>query len=178
MNTQFVGSHYVLAAMPIWASSLVLYGATLGVIFVVRDIFEGMPYQVAYSAQIGDALLVGAVLVAATILQRGEVMPSWLSSWLFHLPAALISVGLGLTWWWLDRPAHWGDVYHHLCVAPLFMYLAITLLPVILTKGTRVEILFVTCFVLVWASLMVFDVRHERMNQRQWLQDHGVTLRQ
>jgi len=32
----------------------------MGVIYVARDFFEGLPYQVAYSAQFGDAALVGA----------------------------------------------------------------------------------------------------------------------
>lgn len=178
MNTQLVGSHYVLSGLPIWASSLILYGVTMGVIYVMRDIYEGLPYQVAYSAQFGDAVLVGAVLVAATILQRGEALPRWLSGGHFHVFAALISVSFGVTWWSIDRPTHWGDIYHHLFVAPLILYLAITLLPVILINGTRVEKLCMLCFALLWASLVVFDVTHGRMNQRQWLQSCGVTFKQ
>ncbi len=123
-------------------------------------------------------MLVGAVLVAATILQRGEALPGWLSSGYFHVFAALISVCFGVTWWSIDRPTHWGDIYHHLFVAPLILYLAITLLPIILTNGTKVEKLCVLCFALLWAALVVFDVTHERMSQRQWLQRHGVTFKQ
>jgi hypothetical protein len=178
MNTQFVGSHYVLSGLPIWASSLILYGVTMGVLYVVRDIFEGLPYQVAYSAQFGDTVLVGAVLVAATILQRGEALPWWLSSGCYHVFAALIGVSVGVTWWWIDRPTQWGDIYHHLFVAPLILYLVITLLPVILINGTRVEKICALCFALLWARLVVFDVTHARMSQRQWLQSHGVTFKQ
>jgi hypothetical protein len=105
-------------------------------------------------------------------------LPWWLSSGYFHVFAALISVGFGATWWWIDRPAHWGDIYHHLFIAPLILYLAITLLPVILIHGTRVEKLCVLCFALLWTALVVFDVTHGRMNQRQWLQNHGVTFGQ
>jgi hypothetical protein len=178
MNTQLVGSHYVLSALPIWASSLILYGVTIGVIYLARDFFEGLPYQVAYSAQFGDAVLAAAVLIGATILQRGDSLPSRFSNGNFHVLAALISVSFGLTWWAIDRPQHWGDVYHHLFVAPLILYLAITLLPVILINGKTGEKLWVLCFALLWATLVVFDVTHERMNQRQWLQSHGVTLKQ
>ena len=178
MNTHLVGSHYVLSGLPVWASSLILYGVTMGVIYVVRDIFEGLPYQVAYSAQFGDAMLVGAVLVAATILQRGEALPWWVSCGYFHVISAVISVCFGFAWWSIDRPTHWGDTYHHLFVAPLILYLAITLLPLIVINGTRVEKLCVLCFALLWAALVVFDVTHERMNQRQWLQSHGVTFKQ
>ena len=178
MNTQFVGSHYALSVLPIWASALVFFGVTMGVIYVLRDIFEGLPYQVAYSAQLGDAALAGAVLVAATILQRGEALPGWLISGNFHVFAALISVSFGVTWWLIDRPTQWGDIYHHLFVAPLILYLAITLLPVILFNGTRIEKLCVLCFALLWAALVVFDITHARMNQRQWLQSHGVKFKQ
>jgi hypothetical protein len=178
MSTQFVGSHYVLSGLPIWASALIFYGVTMGVIYVARDIFEGLPYQVAYSVQFGDTALAGAVLIAATILHRGDPLPWRLSSGYFHILAAIVSVGFGITWWSLDRPSHWGDIYHHLFVAPLIFYLAITLLPVILINGTKVEKFSVLCFALLWATLVAFDLKHERMNQRQWLQSHGVTFKQ
>jgi hypothetical protein len=177
MNTQFVGSHYVLSELPIWASSIILYTVTMGVIYVTRDFFEGLPYQVAYSAQFGDAALAGAVLIAATILRRGNPMPWMFSSGYFHILAALVSMGFGITWWSLDRPAHWGDIYHHLFIAPLICYLAITLSPVILINGTKLEKFCAFCLVLVWITLVAFDIKYERMNQRQWLQSHGVTLK-
>jgi hypothetical protein len=177
VNTQLNGSHRVLSRLPIWASSIIFYAVTMGVVYVARDFFEGLPYQVAYSAQFGDAALAGAVLIAATILQRVGPLPRWLSSRYFHGVAALVSVGLGSTWWSLDRPAHWGDIYHHLIIAPLIIYLAITLLPVILINGRRVEKSSVLCFALFWASLVAFDLTHGRMNQREWLQAHGVSFK-
>jgi len=176
MNTQFIGSHYALVGLPVWASSLILFAATMGVIYVLRDIFENLPYQVAYSAQFGDAMLVGAVLIAATTLQRGEVLPGWLIGRTFHLLAAIVSIGFGVTWWSVDRPKHWGDIYHHLFVAPLILYLAITLSPVILINGTKVEKLCSLGFALLWAALVIFDVTHARMNQRKWLESRGVTF--
>lgn len=178
MNSQFVGSHYVLYELPIWASSIILYAATIGVIYILRDFFEGLPYQVAYSAQFGDVALVGAFLIAATILQRNDPLPWWLSCGYFHVLAALVSVGFGITWWSLDRPAHWGDIYHHLFVAPMILYLALTLLPVILINGTKVEKCWVLCFALSWVTLLAFDLKHERINQRQWLQGRGVKFKQ
>jgi hypothetical protein len=178
LNTQFVGSHYALSELPIWASGIILYAVTMGVIYVARDTFEGLPYQVAYSAQFGDAALAGAVLIAATILHRGSPLPLMLSSGYFHVLAALVSVGCGIMWWSLDRPAQWGDIYHHLFVAPLFFYLATTLLPVILINGTKGEKVCVLCLVLLGAALVAFDFKHERMNQRQWLQGRGVQFKQ
>lgn len=178
MNTQWVGSHLVLSRLPIWASSVGLYAVTLGALFVVRDVFEGLPYQVAYSALLGDAALGAAVLVGATVLHRGEPLPSLYSCGYFHALAALVSVAFGVSWWFLDRPSHWGDIYHHLVIAPLIFYLASTLLPVIVINGTKTERICALSCVVIWASLIGFDVTHERMNQRQWLERHGVTFRQ
>jgi len=96
------------------------------------------------------------------------------SSGYVNILAAIVSVSFGIIWWALDRPVHWGDIYHHLFVAPLIFYLAITLLPVILINGTKIEKFCVVCLALVWVTLVVFDLKHERMNQRRWLQNHGV----
>jgi hypothetical protein len=174
MTTQLVGSHYLLSALPIWASALIMYGITVGAIYVARDFFEGLPYQVSYSAQFGDTALAGAVLIAATVLQRGSPLPWRLASEYFHVLAGVVSVSFGILWWSRDRPRHLGDIYHHLFVAPLILYLAITLLPVILSNGTRVERLAVFCLALVWAALVRFDLKHNRLNQRQWLESHGI----
>jgi hypothetical protein len=178
MAAQFFGSHRVLFRLPIWASAIILYVLMTGAIFVLRDATEGLPYQVAYSAQFGDAALVGAMLIAATILQRGAPLQPWLCRHSFHFLAALVSVGVGILWWSLDHPGHWGDIYHHLFVAPLIVYLAITLLPIVLMNGTKAEKLFVLCFVLSWATLVAFDLTHDRMNQRDWLKAHAVSLTQ
>src|ERR1035438_10568849 len=96
MANRFVGSHYVLSRLPIWASALLFLGVTLGVIYVARDAFEGLPYQVAYSAQFGDSALAGAVLIGATVLRRHDPLPWQITSGYFHLLAAIVSVGFGI----------------------------------------------------------------------------------
>lgn len=73
------GGYYILASLPIWASAGLLYAITLGAILVGRDVLEGLPYNVAYSAFIGEAGLMIGVLVAATVLKRdGIYQRSWL----------------------------------------------------------------------------------------------------
>lgn len=72
------GIYAILATFPIWATAAILFTVTMATILVGRDVFEGLPYNVAYSAVIGDAGLVIGVL-GATILQRGGTyIPSWL----------------------------------------------------------------------------------------------------
>ena len=172
-----VGSHYVLFRLPIWASSLILLGVTLGVVHLLRSFFEGLSYQVAHSAEYGAVLLVGAVGVAARILQRGAALSWWLISGDFHALTAVISVIFGVSWWSIARPPHWGDIYFGLVIAPLLLYLALTLLPVIFFNGKRKEIYWVVCLALVQISLVVFDVKHGRWDQGNWLKEHGIKLK-
>ena len=64
----FYGSHYVLAILPIWATALLCYLIMAVPIQVLRNRYEGMPYQIAWSALFADVGLVVVVLIAATVL--------------------------------------------------------------------------------------------------------------
>jgi hypothetical protein len=177
---KLVGSYYVLATLPVWATAAILFAITMATILVGRDVLEGLPYNVAYSAIIGDAGLLIGVLIAATILQWGIVdVPQWLHSGTTHV-LILFVLALGGTAVCLltlgSRSGQAMDIYHDTVIAPLILYLAITLVPVIYYNGTKTEKLSVlVCFVL-WASLVVFDIKYKRMDQRSWLQNHGVTF--
>ena len=176
----YIGSLYVLANLPIWATALILYFATLGVIHVGRDYFEGLPYQVAYSAQFGDAALFGAVLIAAGILQRkGIYIPEWIQNQTLHviIGSGSVCVGTLVSLVTLGkRSGQYMDVYHDVVVGPLILYLAITILPVIFLNGTTIEVLATMCLALFWACLVIFDVKKKRMDQRSWLTAHGMTF--
>jgi len=171
------GSLFVLEALPIWASGLILYGLTLFVIPIARDLFEGLPYQVAYSAQIGDPLLIGAVLIAATILQRGQPLPDWVASRAFNLVSVLVGIGVGLAWLILSKTTRFGDLYHNAVVVPLMLYLGITVAPVVAFNGTRPEKAWVILLTTSWLICVLWDFASGRLNQRDWLSSHGVTLR-
>ncbi len=183
MNTQLVGSIYVLFALPIWAMVAILFTITLAAILVGRDILEGLPYNVAYSAVIGDAGLMICVLIAATILQReGDYIyiPHWLQDWFIHILILIVSIELGIFICVSSIKSRSGqvmDIYHDVVIGPLIFYLAVTLLPIIFINGTKVEIAALLCFVFLWIGLVGFDIKYERMNQRAWLKNHGVTLR-
>lgn len=180
MNQHFVGIHAFLVWCPLWATVLILYAITELVMHTGRDLFEGLGYQVAYSAKVGDAALFGVVFIVATILQRGNiVLPGWLMETHVHL---LLVVGCCLLGYVVNRmtlESRLGqamDTYHDLVIAPMILYFAITLLPVIWLGGTTTERAATICFVLIWVALVVYDIKSDRMNQRQWLQKHGVTL--
>lgn len=178
---RLVGIHYLLAVAPIWATALVLWLATDGVIHLMRDKFEGLGYQVSYSAKFGDALLIIAVLIAATILQRGGVyLPEWLRPWGMQAAVLGICVAIGLVVSFVtldERSGQAADVYHDIVIGPTILFFAITLAPVVWYNGTPAEKFWVLCFALLWAALVVFDIKSERMNQRQWLVKHGFAIK-
>ncbi|HTE48986.1 MAG TPA: hypothetical protein VK675_03710 [Candidatus Paceibacterota bacterium] len=164
------GSYWVLTKLPIWATAILLYIVTIGAIFILRDCCEGLFYNTSYSAMLGDGALMVVVLMAAEILKRRALTPE--SGW-FHIVASALGVILGVVWWALDLPEQWGDRYHHLVIAPLLCYLFITLLPVIYKNGTEAEIIATLALTVVWALLCVYDVKTDRLNQRQY---HGLGL--
>jgi len=103
------GSHYLLSVLPIWATALLLYAVTMGVLFVLRDRYEGLYYNTSYSAVLGDGALICIVLMAAGILQRGVSFPEWTKGGLFpsgyfHLFAFFVGIVLGAKWLSLDNP--------------------------------------------------------------------------
>jgi len=164
-----VGSYYLLSALPIWATALIMYMLTQGVLFVLRDWCEGLYYNTSYSAVLGDGALVCIVLMAAEILQRGAPWPAWVrgglfQNGLFHFVALFASLSLGVVWLILDQPKQWGDRYHHAVVAPLLCYLGVTLLPVIFLNGKGWEIAATIFLILIWIGLVIYDVR----TQRSW----------
>lgn len=178
----YVGLHAFLAWCPIWALALILYFAFDVVMHVGRDRLEGLGYQVAYCAKIGDAGLMGAVLIAATILQRGNVV---LPAGFVHLRNHLyLIMGLLMLGWWVNeftrgaRSAQKMDKYHDMVIAPFIAYCGVTLVPVIIRGGTFREKFAVLLLVLLWVLTLVVDIWEKRLDQRTWLRDHlGLRLR-
>lgn len=172
---KLVGSYYVLAKLPVWAIAGILFAVTQLPIIVGRDFLEGIPYQVAYSAVIGDVCLALCVLVAAAIIQdECTHIPMWLQG-KTHIMILVTSVLVGSTvcFFTLDSRSGQGmDIYHDVVIAPLFLYLAVTLLPVIYYSGTRSEKRWVVGFIAFWLVLVGFDVKYDRMNQRRWLHNN------
>ncbi|MBU0999164.1 hypothetical protein KKG24_02550 [Patescibacteria group bacterium] len=168
-----IGSYYVLSVLPIWVTALILYMVTQGVLFILRDRCEGLYYNTSYSAVLGDGALVVIVLMAAEILQRGAPWPVWgrggfFESGFFHITTLCAGILLGTVWLALDRPPQWGDRYHHAVIAPLLTYLSTTLVPVIFLKGTGMEITATIFLILLWVGLVVYDVRTDRLDQRNY----------
>lgn len=177
----FVGIHWILASTPIWFTVVILWLCTDGVIHLMRDKFEGLGYQVSYSAKFGDAGLIAAVLIAATILQRtGTYVPTWLQSGLSQIGilAICIALGLAVSVKTLDaRSGKTADVYHDVIIAPAILFFAITLMPVVWYNARWYEASFVIIAIVAWGWLVRIDIAGNRLNQRQWLVRHGFPMK-
>jgi len=176
------GIYAFLAWCPLWALALILYAMTDCAIHVLRDWREGLGYQVAYSAKIGDAGLIVVVLIAATILKRGNLtLPGWLmnETTQFWILFTGMVIGLAVSAATMkSRSGQLADRYHDMVIAPFILFFAITLVPVIYLGGTMTEKISTACLILLWVVLVIYDIKTERMNQRRWLEMHGVIILQ
>ncbi|MCX6752215.1 MAG: hypothetical protein NTZ87_01810 [Candidatus Nomurabacteria bacterium] len=169
MSTNYIGGYWILSVLPIWATAFILYMMTMGVIFILRDRYEGLFYNTSYSAMIGDGALLVVVLMAAGILQRGETLiPTLLQSGRNHYVVAVWGFSFGVLCWWLSSdPKQWADIWHNLVIVPLLFYLGIILLPVIFKNGTRAEVVATLFFIVIWIALVGYDKVTQRLNQRE-----------
>lgn len=176
------GSHYALAKLPMWAIFPILFIVVSLAILAGRDFSEGIPYQVAYSAVVGEGLcFIAMVLIIATILQRqrGSLhIPRWLNG-IMHFAILVMSCVISADIEHntiISRSGWYMDIYHDLVVMPLILYLGATLLPIIWFNGEKSEKRAFWCFALLWVGAFVFDLIFNRINQFTWLLHHGVKL--
>lgn len=181
---ELVGIHWLLAETPIWLIALLLYLCTDGAIHLLRDKLEGLGYQTAFSAKFGDAGLMAAILIAATIIQRGDVyLPSSLllikTGWFqTYLLTACVAIGMGISKVTNGmRSGQAADTYHDVVIGPAILFLAITVGPIIAFNARWYELAFVSIAVLVWLALIYIDLKYERFNQRQWLVRNGFAIK-
>ncbi|NCF75363.1 MAG: hypothetical protein GWO87_02670 [Xanthomonadaceae bacterium] len=176
----YVGIYAFLDRCPWWGMVITVYVATDFVIHILREQQEGLGYQVAYSAKIGDAFLLCDLFIATAIIKRNNfLLPNWLMiSWV-HYVIILASFLTGVI---IDRltlkirSGKLADIYHDVIIAPMLLYFAITLTPVVFIGGTKIEKNFAICFVFLWFVLVVYDILTDRMNQRRFLNRRGFKL--
>jgi hypothetical protein len=146
--------------------------------FAGRHLFEGIPYQVSYSAMIGDtAGFIYIVLRAQEILKRSDdvYIPACLQRGDVHVATLSASFLLGVIASMMSLATRHGqimDIYHDVVIAPVFLYLAITLVPVMLYNGSRREMFEAGFYAALWLVLAIMDWETGMIIQRVWLATH------
>ena len=170
-----------LTNTPIWALFAILFALTYGAIFVGRHLLEGVPYQVSYSAFIGDAGLLVAVLIAATVLQRSHaIIPDLLTAGWVHFEiyfGALVFGVIICVTTLKSRDGKLMDIYHDIVIAPVVFYFALALLPVIYWGGNQFEKGSTSFAIVLWLACVYYDAKFDRMNQRRLLERMGLKFR-
>ena len=181
MNQDFLFGHVVLVQVPVWALATGLFLLCIGAVHLMRGWFEGFPYNVASSSEIGDAALAGVVLIGATVIQRNSALPESISNLRFHAIAGGIALAAGCYFLYMSRDSQgkfvqWADLYHNIAIAPVIAYLMVITAPVIFLRGTFVEKCAMVGFGFVWVLCVVFDAHTGRLDQRTWVEKQGVKL--
>ncbi len=175
------GIYWFLWQCPMWAIALALCFLIIGILFIIRDWREGLPYNISVASQQGDLALIGIILIGVEILKRQTFSASWMGNFNFQLILLLVSVIFGIVYQWIVvvSSKRWGtaaDAFHNLLIAPLLVFMLGSTVPVILSCGTRLEWNFAIFLLSVWLATLVFDWVHGRLQQTKWLANHGVDL--
>ncbi len=173
--------HNALYQLPIWGLALLLYLLTGFVVDAGRETLEGFSYNVSHAARYGDIGLIVVILIAVTVLKRVQILPSWLTSDLYHLCLAFVCLAIGViieagvlasSNWQLGQAV---DVYHNLAIVPLFLYLLAILLPITYLYGNSNEKTATILLLLLWLALVIYDAGTGRLSQREWLEKQGYS---
>jgi hypothetical protein len=160
--------------------------ALLLTVLVGRGIIEGLMYNISYSSMVGDAGLLIIVLIAATVLKRNYApgrlgIPRLFCDEITQTLVLIVCVSFGLAVCILTLDSRSGqamDRFHDTVIAPLFVFLAITLLPVIYKNGTWMEKTATVFFILLWGGLVYVDFTLGLLDQRGYLFFHyGMMLK-
>jgi hypothetical protein len=176
------GSHYWMVFFPDWFLAVAMIFLGYGVLFLCRDHFEGLHYNVSFASVIGDTGLIGVVMIAAGIIKKQGVTAAWVSDTDFHYVCATFAIVVGINllskvrieqgWF-----GEYADRYHNAFIAPMLVYLLSTLLPVIYYQGNSLEKRATIFFLILCFVLVVIDFKTGRMDQQGWLRARGVPLR-
>jgi hypothetical protein len=181
------GSHFWMVYFPDWFLIFVMLFMGYGVLFLLRDYFEGFYYNISFAAVIGDIGLMSIVMIGAGILKsQGMVSADWVRSVYCHFTCAIAAIGAGaFLLARVRRQQGWfgeyADRFHNIVIVPAFSYLVATLLPIIYYQGSSIEKGATVFFIALWATLVYVDSKTDkkglnRLDQQTYLQARKVPL--
>jgi len=183
MNPSLSGAQYLLCALPDWASFAILNFLCIGVLFIIRDHYEKLPYNISVASQQGDFTLIIAVIIAAGILKRHHQVAWWMAG-VFQGGLFLACLGVGIVMQ-IDaekqarkkgRKMTFADIYHNFIILPgLLFFVFGTVIPVWF-YGFVWERLLIVFLVAVWVVAFLFDAKTGRLDQPGWLAKHGIIV--
>lgn len=74
------------------------------------------------------------------------------------------------------NPKQIVDIYHWTFVTPLFIFLLLIAVPLTFIYGKPFDKVATVILFLIWAGLVIYDFKEQRMDQKKWLENKGITL--
>ena len=182
MQKDLRGSHKFLKMTGQWLVFFLLDFFCIEIISIGREFFEELYYNVSLSSQIGDRALIAYILIASDVLKKQQIRSNWIESKIFHIFCIVLSIGVGITiegrsLVQLGKIGEIMDAYHGSVVVSIFLYFILTTTPVIFVYGTKTQKVAAVFLLLTWLGTLAIDLFTGRLQQREWLQQHGVQFR-
>ena len=167
----------VFQTVPLWLAAGVLELLCIAMMHFLRDVFEGLPYNVSLASEYGDQALIVAVLIGLEVSKR-QVERTFFQSTTFVGVALVLTlvVTLVANKTFLAHTSQIADWYHNIFVMPLFVLLLCLAIPMVIQSGRTIEQVAALTLVWFWVMMFVCDVCLGRLDQRKWLENHGFKL--
>lgn len=163
---------YLMDLAP-WLVVLVVIAGSTGGVLLFRWLFERELYERSRASVPGDQFLALYCGIIAYIYQT-DLPSGWYLDWqwMFGLRIFCVSAAVGLHWLAMRNlrsrafsclPA---QIYHNLFVVPMLLYIVLSTLPMLyLGRFLWLQLAALACL-LIWAGLLVWDIRHGNLVQK------------
>ncbi len=163
--------HWFLTLLP-WYAYMAFFVAGYLLLLGGRWLFEGRPYNVARSADVGGMFLTLFVCVAARIIQRNNFNATqWMESGIFNWVVVSLSIFV-VRYFLRQKLKYTMDFFYAIIIAPLFFYFIITSIPIYWFYGNAVDCLGGIFQLIGWLLCVIYDTRTHRMDQRRWIAEY------
>lgn len=178
----FIGSYYLLTLYPAFQTITVLGLISIGAMFFIRDFFEGLAYNTSRCALWGGVAVLAVIGMGISILNNSPFIPPFLSGATFHFLTGLISIVIAIINVRTVLAKARGkeetimDTYHNWVLLPGYIYLMLTVIPLILVCGNGWSHVSLILLAVVYVKTLVHDIQTGRLNQPKFLWLRGLRL--
>ncbi len=187
-TTQLIGSYKWLTMYPMFETITFLFMVSIVAVFYIRDVSEGLAYNTSRCALWGGLAVLCIIAMGIDAIRTG-IIPPFLAGDTFHIGAAALSVVLAGVNIHVNLKKEDGvketmaDCYHNWILLPGYIYLIITLLPLIFAQAkvsggleTLITIFVPLIAIAVWILTGFCDKSWGRLDQPKYLRSKGLML--
>lgn len=181
MGTNLIGIYFILFHTEVWVTAAFLFSSFNLVFFGGQHFYRGFGYNVSRSAQFGDNALIIAVLIACSALVRTGTAPAIFNNFWSQIAIGMVSFAIGgamelYAFAKTRRRGTFLDTIHNLLVVPGFLFILVTMMPVIYLGGSFWQKVIAFLCLVIWFFLFLWDIAAERLDQHAWLRINGFII--